>query len=241
MWVNKTVYLNESAGTEAKRAAFVAMIPEALAAESDSITTVQGENAVMICGVLKLIFALSSSGTYSMAVTAVYGGESFEIDSVYIANGSPAPIRVNFHIAASSDGKVIDVKIRNRKLEDTSLYFSTDILCCETDSGVKLISFTNNTGTTASAIATRNFATSQALQRVSDGQAVYTVQKRTPYIHNSDSTKLDTISGKVLTEGGIRVDCIGSMLDSSYIAGDALYPSGSDQYYAVDDYSLILV
>ena len=237
MWVNKTVYLNKHGGSFENAQEFINMIPAELAAESDSISVVSGENAVMISGKLKLIF--TNPGNYNMVVSAVFGEVTFDIGVVSIVDGSTAPFRINFHIAADATENVINVKIRNRRCDETSLYFTTDILACKTNSNVDLFSFTNNTD--VSRWNTRNFVMLQALTRVSDQQAVFTAQSRMPYINDSDSTKLDTITGKVLTTGGIKSDVIGSMLDSTYIVGDALYPSGDKQYYSVDDYTLIEV
>lgn len=239
MWVNKTITKTVTNAAQTDTDSFVTQIVSELAA-LDGITAVSGENAVLIANKLKLSFSSTSTTTVTVgASVGTFDGGSQSVNVITGTSGSRTYL-LNFHLAASKDGKVVSVKIKNcATAAAASLNFNDDILWLKSDNDTELFSRTHVNNTSAS--TTRNFATSQALQRVSDGQAVYTVQNRTPYVNNSDSTRLDTISGKVLTEGGIRVDCIGSMLDSSYIAGDALYPSGSDQYYAVDDYSLILV
>lgn len=239
MWLNRTISMyTASAGDDATNQ-FIELVTSELASESDQIVAVSGENAVIIGNEVKIAFSSESSYT-SIGVTVTCDTQSWSIGSLSVVNGNYVrTYKLNFHIAISNDGKVINIKIKNFYTSDDSINFDTDILYLVTDSNIEVFSYTN-TGI-SSASTTRNFATSRVLQKVSDQQAVYTVQNRIPYIHDSDSTIIDTISGKVLTEGGIKADNIETMLDSSYIIGDALYPSDIKQYYAIDDHTLIEV
>lgn len=242
MWLNKSVeyVLNQtSTPTAAQNTEFRELIIAELVSASPQITEVSGEDAVLICGKLKLSFAAStiSNAIYYIKISASYGENSYALPDINVCSSSAVSgkriYRINFHIASDTAGNIIDVKIRSYPTGTTSLNFNNDILYMLTDNQTELFGYTG-IANGASAATTRNFASLSL-------QGSYTMQNRMPYIHDSDSTKLDTISGKVLTVGGIRAEHVGGLLDSTYIAGDGLYPSGSDKYYAVDDYSLIKV
>ena len=238
MWLNRTISMYTASAGDNATNQFIELVTLELAGESDQIVAVSGENAVIIGNKVKIAF--SSSSYTSVVITVTCDTQSWSISSLNVVTGSGAKTyKLNFHIAISNDGKVINIKLKNCNTPDDSINFNTDILYSVTDSNIEVFSYTHTNYTTAS--TTRNFATSRTLQKVSDQQAVYTVQNRIPYIHDSDSTIIDTISGKILTEGGIKADNIETMLDSSYIIGDALYPSDTKQYYAIDDHTLIEV
>ena len=238
MWVNKSITKTVTGATAETTADYISLLISELSSETD-ITAVSGENAVLIAGKLKLLFA--ASGVTQITITAYIGSQNWEIGSIHALNGTSGSrtYRIDFHIAANVNAKVINVKLKSFYTPANSANFNTDILYAITDLNTELFSFTHISSTSSS--STRNFATSQTLQRVSDKEAVYIVQNRVPYVHNSDTTKLDSISGKILTSGNIRADCISTMLDCSTVTGDMLFPSGSKTYYAVDDNTLIEV
>ena len=238
MWVNKSITKTVKNATDETTTQYINLIISELASE-DGITAVSGENAVIIGNKLKLSFS-STDVTYAI-ITANIGSQSWKIGSIHVLNGTSGSrtYRIDFHIAGDMATNVINVKLKSFYTPADSLNFDTDMLYVKTKLNTELFAFTHIS--TASGSSTRNFATTQTLQRVSDQQAIYTVQKRIPYAHDSDTTKLDTITGKVLTSGNIRADIIDAMLDCSYITGDALYPSNGKQYYAVDNYTLIEV
>lgn len=238
MWLNRTISMYTASAGDDATDQFIELVISELASESDQIVAVSGENAVIIGNKVKIAF--SNNRYTAIGITVTCDTQSWSIGSLNVVTGSGAKTyKLNFHIAISNDGKVINIKIKSCYTPDDSINFNTDILYSVTDSNIEVFSFTHANSTGAS--TTRNFATSRALQRVNDQQAVYTAQNRIPYIHDSDSTIIDTINGKVLTEGGIKADNIETMLDSSYIIGDALYPSDIKQYYAIDDHTLIEV
>lgn len=239
MWVNKSITKTVNGATAETTTEYVNLIISELASEN-GITAVSGESAVIIGNKLKLSFSTTTTPTL-VTITANIGSQSWEIGSVHVLSGlsGSRTYRMDFHIAADKATNVINVKLKTFYTPADSLNFNTDMLYVKTKLNTELFAFTHTSTTGAS--STRNFATTKTLQRVSDKEAIYTVQKRIPYANDSDTTKLDTITGKVLTSGNIRADIIDAMLDCSYIVGDALYPSNGKQYYAVDDYTLIEV
>ena len=221
------------AGNVDNNKTFLRALCQDMAAVSDSITALTGEEiGIRINGKFDVFFTVSA---LNYAVVKVRYGET-ERSGVAVTlttqTATAGTYKITYHLAVGE--KTINLKLIGATTQ--APYFDIDFVFSETDGGLDIIAIGKKSGTN------RPFALDNALYIGAEESATYTAINRMPYLYDGSSTNREIVSGKILAVGGTKSGSISDLVDCSQIDGDGRF-TGQDgtEYYSVNDHTLVVV
>lgn len=182
-------------------------------------------------------------------------------------NGTTYNYKINYHIAISDNNKIANIKIRTLNTIDSgnATNYDIDFIVIKMDSPSQTLLFSNSAdGHAEGSLSPANASTQQYFAFSSTGKDMigenrktnYVIKNRFPYSYLSNNySQIQLLNKKILisvdegltpaqkvsSEHGVFERAIDELYDCSYVEADKVFSINGQQYYSINNFTLMKI